>query len=100
MSSGLLPNSQPYGQMYNGGTPGAMVSVGQYVVDWLQALGGIFVLIDNAQGFTYTMPLDGTGIPVAIPQALASLLIEDRQSVIAALQGKVYPPLPVARCCP
>lgn len=99
MSNGLTPNSQPNGQQWNGGNPGELVTAGQFAVDWLQALGGVFTLTDLNQGFTYTMPLDGTGLqPVAIPQDLAAMLINYRQSIIAALQGVNYPPLPPAQC--
>lgn len=95
MSNGLLPNSQPNGQQFNGGTPGELVTPGQFAVDWLTALGGTFTLVNQNQGFTYSMPLDGTGLqPVAIPQDLAAMLVQYRQSIIAALQGIEYPPLP------
>ena len=93
MSNGLLPNSQPNGQQWNGGNPGELVTPGQFAMDWLEALGGLFTLVNNAQGFTYTLP-DG----VVIPQDLAAMLINYRQSIIAALQGKQYPPLPPAPC--
>lgn len=99
MTNGLLPNSQPYGQQWNGGNPGALVTAGQFAMDWLQALGGVFTLTNQNQGFTYTMPLDGTGLqPVAIPQDLATMLINYRESVLAALQGVNYPPLPPTQC--
>jgi hypothetical protein len=95
------PNSQPNGQIYNGGPPfgecGHIVTIGQYALDWITALGGSVTLGNQNKTIqSINMPLDPSGVPVALPQGLVALTTTDvqRQSLIAAVQGKVWPPLP------
>ena len=93
------PNSNPFEQnIYNGGPPygqpGHIVTAGQYALDWITALGGTVTLSNNDTTIDpIAMPLDTNGIPVAMPARLTALVNNNRESLIAAVRGKVWPPL-------
>jgi hypothetical protein len=72
------------------GTPGTYVSPGQYALDWITFLGGTATTPDGIQ-LRLTMPIQA-GIPVQWPQELQCLIANWRLSLVAAIQGKVYPP--------
>ena len=73
------------------GTPGSTVSPGQYALDWVEFLGGSIVA--NGSQLQVEMPIDpGTGVPVQIPTELQALLQSNPQSILAAINGIVYPP--------
>jgi hypothetical protein len=95
----LAPNTDPNGNIYNGGptygNPGHIVTPGQYALDWITSLGGSFTLSNNNTTINAVMPIDPvTGAPDAVPAHLQSLICSARQSIIAAILGKQYPPIP------
>ncbi len=98
------PNvSEPNGgNMFNGGTAGQRVTAGQYALDWIHAIGGEVVLSNNYTTMNVTMPFQADNSPTPIPQGLAALIQNDRESLIAAKRGVAYPPLPPTSpvCCP
>jgi hypothetical protein len=73
------------------GTPGTYVSPGQYALDWITFLGGTATTPDGIS-LELTMPLDASGVPVGWPQELQCLIVNWRLSLLAAIDGKVYPP--------
>jgi hypothetical protein len=79
-------------EFFNGGTPGAIVSPGRYALDWLQSLGGTAALDAAGTGLVITMPVGPDGLPTPWPQELQALVQNYRNSLMAAIQGKVYPP--------
>lgn len=86
------PNKNvPNFAIFNGGAAGTMVSPGQYTLDWLRALGGN---ASSPDGFSLkiTMPFQPDGTPAPMPDDLAAKLVVYRNSVLAALNGIVYPP--------
>jgi hypothetical protein len=80
------------GAPFNGGTPGALVSPGQYALDWVTSLGGTLTADAAGTGIVCTMPTGPDGLPVPLPQELASMIAIWQQSILAATQGKVWPP--------
>lgn len=90
------PNqSVPNFTVFNGGTAGARVTPGQYYYDWLVSLGGSIELSNNDTTFNVVMPFHN-GVPDAIPDDLGASLLIWKESVIAAVRGIAYPPLPSA----
>jgi len=73
------------GSPFNGGAPGTLVTPGQYALDWVRALGGDIALDANGTGIVVTL-----GVPW--PNELQALVGVWQSSIIAAIQGKVYPP--------
>jgi hypothetical protein len=73
------------------GTPGTYVSPGKYALDWINFLGGTATTPDGIS-LQLTMPLDANGTPVGWPQELQCLIINWRVSIVAAINGVVYPP--------
>lgn len=89
MSAGGGPSGGPF----NGGTPGTYVSPGQYTLDWITSLGGTASLDSHGTGLVLTMPIGSDGVTrVPFPQELQCLIIDYQQSLLAAIQGKVWPP--------
>jgi hypothetical protein len=86
------PNGAPDG-MFNGGTPGTQVTRGQYALDWIRALGGDVVLSNNNTTMTVVMPFQPDNTPTPLPAELQTLVTNSRESIIAAVQGKQYPPI-------
>lgn len=74
------------------GIPGATVSPGKYALDWINFLGGTAALDQYGTGLVLTMPLAANGTPVQWPIELQTLIVNHRQSLLAAIVGKVYPP--------
>jgi hypothetical protein len=93
------PNAfEPNGQIFNGGTVGQLVTAGQYALDWIVALGGEVVLSNNFTTMNVVMPFQPDNTPTPIPQGLQALIQNDRESIIAAVRGVAYPPLPPQGC--
>lgn len=88
------PNGAPDG-MFNGGTPGLRVTKGQYALDWIRALGGDVILSNNFTTMTVTMPFQPDNTPTPLPAELQALISNARESIIGAVRGVQYPPLPV-----
>lgn len=97
------PNqSAPYGQMFNGGTVGQRVTEGQFALDWIVALGGSVELSNNFTTMNVVMPFQADNTPTPLPQDLQAMINNNRESIIGAVRGIAYPPLPPPApvCCP
>jgi hypothetical protein len=68
------------------------VSPGQYALDWVTSLGGSLAADAHGTGLVCTMPTGADGLPVPMPQELAAMVGIWQQSILAAIQGKVWPP--------
>ena len=90
-----LPPNVPYpnGELFANAPSGTIVSAGKYHYDWLLSLGGTLALLPGNVGYTVIMPFSN-GSPLPIPDALNAGLVVYRESVLAAAQGVIYPPLP------
>lgn len=78
--------------VFNGGTAGTTVSRGQYALDWIRSLGGDVTVSADGATPTVHMPFLPDNTPTPIPDDLAAMLVSYRESVIAAVAGKVWPP--------
>lgn len=89
------PNSfEPNGQIFNGGTAGARVTAGQFALDWIVSLGGSVELSNNFTTLNVVMPFQPDNTPTPLPQELQALVNNNRESLIGAARGVVWPPLP------
>lgn len=95
------PNEKvPNFVVFNGGTQGARVTAGQYALDWIRSLGGDVTLSNNNTTMTVVMPKTPDDTPAQMHPELQAMLTVYRESVIAAVQGVAYPPLPNPASCP
>jgi hypothetical protein len=92
------PNAGETG-VYDGGTPGQVVTNGQYAFDWLTSIGGTVELFANDNGYNLIMPFLPDNTPTPIPQDLLAIIQNNKQSFIAASQNIAYPPLPSPDSC-
>ena len=77
---------------FNGGTPGAVVPIGQYIADWYTSLGATLAVLGSNRFVSITMP-SVNGIPAPVPQELQALTTNYDLSLFAWVSnGSTYPP--------